>query len=250
MSTVTLQLGQCGNQMGAELFTALGEEAFGAGGERTAAAFFRADAGGQQRARALLLDMEPKVVGASLLAPRAARAAWRYSERATVLQQSGSGEGWKGEMKLCVPLAPSCPLSGREHALSLTLPPLAGNNWALGYHRHGASHAAAAVELARREVERCDAFGGFLLLQSLAGGTGAGFGSRVAEAVRDEFASAFCISAAVWPYEAGEVATQAINCVLSVHALLGACDGVVLLRNEDLAATCQVMDYKCWGWKG
>lgn len=56
--------------------------------------------------------------------------------------------------------------------------------------------------------------GGFLLLQSMAGGTGAGLGTYVADALREEGfgggggAGAPCINACVWPYESGEVIVQ------------------------------------------
>lgn len=119
-------------------------------------------------------------------------------------------------------------------------PPHAGNNWALGYHQHGARCAEAAVERARREVERCDQFGGFVLLQSLAGGTGAGFGSRIAHELCDHMPSAPRLSCAVWPYETGEVIVQAYNALLSVEMLYSVCDGVLLLQNEELHATCAV----------
>lgn len=96
------------------------------------------------------------------------------------------------------------------------------------------------IDLARRETERCDRFGGFLLMQSLAGGTGAGFGSRVAEELRDAFPSAFQLSHSVWPYESGEVIVQAYNALLTVQALLAACDGVILVQNEALHSICTV----------
>ena len=78
------------------------------------------------------------------------------------------------------------------------------------------------------------------MLQSLAGGTGSGFGSRIAEAIREEFPSTFLISQAVWPYESGEVVVQAYNSMLTMKSLLSTCDGVILVQNEDLHATCQV----------
>ena len=57
-----------------------------------------------------------------------------------------------------------------------------GNNWARGYNTYGTQVRDAALELARRETEACDHLGGFLLMQSMAGGTGAGLGAYVAQA--------------------------------------------------------------------
>ena len=98
----------------------------------------------------------------------------------------------------------------------------------------------AVIDRLRSEVEHCDHFGGLLLLQSLAGGTGAGLGSRVAEEMSMHFPSALQLSYAVWPYDSGEVLVQAYNTLLSVNKLLATCDGLILTRNEDLAATCAV----------
>ena len=44
-----------------------------------------------------------------------------------------------------------------------------------------------------------------LLLQSLAGGTGSGAGTRITEAVRDCFPSAYILNGVVWPSSSGEV---------------------------------------------
>jgi tubulin delta len=92
----------------------------------------------------------------------------------------------------------------------------------------------------RAEVEQCDFFGGVLLLQSLAGGTGAGFGSRVAEEISTHFPSSLQLSYAIWPYDSGEVLVQAYNTLLSINKLLDTCDSVIIAKNEDLHATCTV----------
>jgi tubulin delta len=54
------------------------------------------------------------------------------------------------------------------------------------------------MALLRREAERSD-FGvsSFLLLQSLAGGTGSGVGARVSELLRDEFGNRSVIANAL-----------------------------------------------------
>eukprot|EP00957_Ditylum_brightwellii_P166973 12710999-Ditylum_brightwellii.AAC.1 len=49
----------------------------------------------------------------------------------------------------------------------------------MGYHTYGRRHLPDVAELIRREVERCDHMGGLLLLQSMAGGTGAGERKRL-----------------------------------------------------------------------
>lgn len=49
---------------------------------------------------------------------------------------------------------------------------------------------------------------GFLLLQSMAGGTGAGVGTYIATALRDEYPVTHALNCCVWPYESGEVIVQ------------------------------------------
>lgn len=57
-----------------------------------------------------------------------------------------------------------------------------GNNWAYGYYGRkgemeggrGEALSERVCEAVRRVVERCDRFSGFLMLHSIAGGTGSG----------------------------------------------------------------------------
>lgn len=65
------------------------------------------------------------------------------------------------------------------------------------------------MEAVRREAERADHVAGLVLLQSLAGGTGSGFGSRIAEEIADAMPTALRLSCAVWPHASGEVVVQA-----------------------------------------
>ena len=218
-SVVTVQLGQCGNQVGAELFDTLSAE-IDAHPPRDRAgirrAFFRephrdehdADVSGASTsymapvARAVLIDMEPKVVQASLRrARRTGR--WRYDGDRTLAFQSGSG-----------------------------------NNWARGYHTYGDAVRHDVLDLVAKEAEACDHVGGFMLMQSMAGGTGAGLGARVAEALRDEYPTATLMNHCVWPYESGEVIVQAYNTLLTLSSLLDSSDGVTVVQNEELHQTC------------
>lgn len=60
----------------------------------------------------------------------------------------------------------------------------------------------------RLESEQCDHLGGFFMLQSMAGGTGSGLGTRVAEALRDSYGKSLLLNQCVWPYDSGEVIVQ------------------------------------------
>ena len=149
--------------------------------------------------------MEPKVVHSSLR--RAKRTGqWRYDPGGTLAFQSGSG-----------------------------------NNWARGYNTYGAQVRETALELARRETEACDHMGGFLLMQSMAGGTGAGLGAYLAQALRDEYPAASLVNHCVWPYESGEVIVQAYNTLLTLSALLEVSDGITVVQNEHLHSACKTL---------
>lgn len=173
-------------------------------------------------ARAVLVDMEPKVVNTAISTANSSPSDWCYAPRCSYAEQSGSG-----------------------------------NNWARGHNLYGPKHADAICELVRREVtqnalasmtvssfaprrtcstglntlhacailyqrdwfactldeivqpnnlrqcgcvqaEEADYLGGFLLLQSMAGGTGAGLGTYAAEALRDAFPASFLMNLCIW----------------------------------------------------
>jgi hypothetical protein len=68
------------------------------------------------------------------------------------------------------------------------------------------------MEMIRKEVSYCDNFGGFLVLLSLAGGTGSGLGKSIVfpkisytcigtyitELLRDEYPNSFIVNLPVW----------------------------------------------------
>ncbi|KAF8067211.1 TUBD1 [Scenedesmus sp. PABB004] len=150
-----------------------------------------------------MADMEPKVI---------------YSARQ---RAAASAHGWA--------YAPGCAAAGQSGS---------GNNWALGHNRYGPAMVPAVLELVRRQVEACDVFEGFLMLQSMAGGTGAGAGTCLAEALVDEHGGAHMLNCCVWPYASGEVTVQPYNTLLTMSALVELSSGVLLLQNEALHATC------------
>ena len=150
---ITIQIGQCGNQVGAALFDALADEALDetrAHHRATFERFFRLGGGNHTEqapiARAVLIDMEPKVIQSCLDSPRQ----FRYDAARTFARQSGSA-----------------------------------NNWAFGYHVHGPASRDAILDRMRREAECADRLTGFLALHSLAGGTGSGVGTRAITSVHE-----------------------------------------------------------------
>lgn len=220
MSVITLQLGQCGNQIGRQLFTTLQEDALGTLKEGASDAycnvslerFFDArdacrrgsarSSNSTLQARAVLVDMESKAVQQTLL--KAEKVGhWTYDRSCAYVQKRGSG-----------------------------------NNWASGYYSRGPSSADIILEMIRSQAERCDYLSGFLILMSVAGGTGSGVGSYLTERLRDEYSTNTIMNVVVWPYASGEVIVQDYNALLTTKHLQESSDAVIILQNDQLHEAC------------
>ncbi|KAM9176766.1 tubulin delta chain isoform 2-T2 [Mergus octosetaceus] len=179
MSLVTVQLGQCGNQIGREVFNAICSDVYGTHGlcskrenesyhDACKERFFIEAESGVPVARAVLVDMEPKVISQTL-SIAAKSGYWKYDDHSHFCQKQGSG-----------------------------------NNWANGYTVHGPRHKEAIMNLVQKEAEKCDRLGGFFTIMSMAGGTGSGLGAFVTQCLRDAFPSSFILNHVIWPYGTGE----------------------------------------------
>lgn len=211
MSVVTVQVGQCGNQLGASLFQALHEHSAAAvatttpenisssthdaDASTTASTTYNAAASACRRsffrnngtmARAVIVDTEPKVIqrivtedssnsSIGTQRPRSKKIGSNYGAKSSTsrggeARHGGGGgdgaHGWSYDSGTQV----CCHAQGG-----------AANNWAYGYHGHGAKFAEACLEGVRREVERCDRLTGLCVLHSAAGGTGSGLGTYLTE---------------------------------------------------------------------
>ncbi|GBG28338.1 Tubulin beta chain [Hondaea fermentalgiana] len=151
-------------------------------------------------ARAVLVDMEPRVVDSCV----ARRGLWRYAPGRRLTFEGGSG-----------------------------------NNWAQGFVQNGPLVASRCVEMLRREAEAADSLSGFLLMQSVAGGTGSGVGSHVTQVLRDEFPGASVANVVVWPHKLGEVVVQNYNAILTLAELQHTSHGIINLFNDEARAVCQ-----------
>ena len=219
MSVVSLQLGQCGNQIGGELFNILIEDATKLNPqfisknvdhkvnqeyeEEVVERFFTRERTGKSLyARAVMIDMESKAISQTLSEANKS-GKWTYPTGQQFCQKRGSG-----------------------------------NNWAHGFLEHGPKSAERVLEMVQREVEKCDRFGGFLILLSLAGGTGSGVGAYVTSCLRDEFPHSFILNQVVWPYGTGEVIVQNYNAILTLSHLHKFSDGIIILENDKLQSIC------------
>ncbi|XP_047565279.1 tubulin delta chain isoform X3 [Lutra lutra] len=213
MSVVTVQLGQCGNQIGFEVFDALytdshcpqglcskrENEAYQASCKER---FFSEEENEVPIARAILVDMEPKVTNQTL-SKAAQSGRWKYGQHSCFCQKQGSG-----------------------------------NNWAYGYSVHGPRHEESIMNLIQKEVEKCDSLSGFFIIMSMAGGTGSGLGAFVTQNLQDQYSNSLKMNHIIWPYETGEVIVQNYNSILTLSHLYRSSDALLVHENDAVHKIC------------
>jgi len=113
-----------------------------------------------------------------------------------------------------------------------------GNNWAVGYygnkHIREDSLLSRTMDAIQRETERCSSFSGIILIHSLAGGTGSGFGSLLHQMLRDEYPMNYILSCAIAPYDSGELPLADYNVSLCLSSVHETTDSVLLFQNDDV----------------
>ncbi|AYU83878.1 delta tubulin, putative [Leishmania donovani] len=169
--------------------------------------------------RCVLVDMEPKVIAATVQRANGQREQHESSPSSSSSPQSASRRLYS--------LAPQqCVTRGEGSA----------NNWAFGYHQQGQSRRDAIVECLRRESEQQGTVvSTFHVLHSIAGGTGSGVSCLVAEEIKTMFPRSMLLHSVVWPFRCGEVVTQWYNVVMAVSTLGGLADGVFIAYNDAIA---------------
>ncbi|CAG2179081.1 unnamed protein product, partial [Oppiella nova] len=206
---ITLQLGQCGNQIGFEFWKKLCAEhaincegllepfAKEGVGDRRDVFFYQAD-DNHYIPRAVLLDLEPRVINTIKNGPFSKL----YNHENIYLSKGGGG---------------------------------AGNNWAKGYGC-GEKLSEEVFDIIEREAEGSDSLEGFVLCHSIAGGTGSGMGSYILERLNDHFPKKLIQTYSVFPNqeEVSDVVVQPYNSLLTLKRLALNADCVVVLDNTAL----------------
>ena len=199
---ISIHTGQCGLQLGGELWKRLIEEqktaveltkdGVGSGDDLMKEVFFHQSSNGHYTPRALLLDLEPRVID-SLTKSR-------------LFEKAQAHKGNEGT----------------------------GNIWTSGY-RQGRDHSETIENMIQHEVERADSFQGFLLCHSIAGGTGSGLGSYLLETLNDEYSQKIIQTYSVFPdMENSDVVVSPYNATLALKWLIGGANTVVILDNSEL----------------
>ena len=88
--------------------------------------------------------------------------------------------------------------------------------------------------LIQKEIERIDYYTSTMMIYSLAGGTGSGFGSRVLESLRDDYSMNMIYNTVVFPSLSGENPLQQYNCMLSLSHLQDFSDGIIYFQNDKM----------------
>ncbi|XP_075228496.1 tubulin delta chain-like [Lycorma delicatula] len=208
MSHICLQFGQCGNQLGFEFFTVLYNDISSSDVgtslksnlsycSKSRQKWFRQEESGKCIARSVLIDTENKVIK-------------------NLKNQTKSNSNWKFDTSNCI--------SGNTGG--------AANNWALGYCVRGPDICENAIDVIRRECERCDRLQSILSFSSSAGGTGSGVGSYVMEKLCDELPNKCLMNFLVLPLELGETVTQNYNTLFNISKLYDKTDAIFFLEND------------------
>ncbi|XP_018336353.1 tubulin gamma-1 chain-like [Agrilus planipennis] len=205
---ITLQLGQCGNQIGFEFWKRLCaehginpegilEDFATEGVDRKDVFFYQAD-DEHYIPRAVLLDLEPRVINTIMNSPYSKL----YNQENVFLSKNGGG---------------------------------AGNNWASGYSQ-GEKLNEEIFDIIDREADGSDSLEGFVLCHSIAGGTGSGMGSNILEKLSDRFPKKLVQTYSVFPNqdEISDVVVQPYNSLLTLKRLTESADSVVVLDNTAL----------------
>lgn len=148
--------------------------------------------------RAILLDLEPRVINNILQSPYSKL----YNPENIFMSKEGGG---------------------------------AGNNWAHGYSS-GQKVSDEVLDMVDREADGSDSLEGFMMMHSIAGGTGSGMGSYLLEALNDRYPKKILQTYSVFPNseEISDVVVQPYNSLLSLKRLTLNADSVVVVDNGAL----------------
>jgi hypothetical protein len=197
---ITLQAGQCGNSVGQQFWQQLCQEHginkdgnledFATeGGDRKDVFFYQSD-DTRYIPRAILLDLEPRVLHSIQASPYKNI----YNPENFYIHKDGTG---------------------------------AGNNWGMGYSMGEQVHEDI-LDMIDREADGSDSLEGFMMLHSIAGGTGSGLGSYMLERLNDRFPKKLIQTYSVFPNtQDGDIVVQPYNSLLSMRRLTQNADSVV-----------------------
>ncbi|KAI5192535.1 tubulin gamma [Nematocida minor] len=204
---ITLQVGQCGNQIGSEFWEKVCKEhGLSNSGEVLQQrsndrkdAFFYESYDGRYFPRGILIDLEPRVISSVT------------NEKPHLFSPENVWVGAESRG--------------------------AGNVWSSGYQQ-GKENRESLLEIIQKESESSDFLDGFMLFHSVGGGTGSGLGSYLLEEIRDCMPKTSIFTVSIFPNntEVSESVVQPYNTVLTLHRLMQQTDGVIAMDNGSLTS--------------
>lgn len=206
---VTVQFGQCGNQIGFEFWKQLCEEHGIApdgmlldkveeGLDRKDVFFYQAD-NDNYIPRSVMVDLEPRVI----TTVQNSEYKNLFNSENFYISKDGGG---------------------------------AGNNWASGFTQAN-KHHKNIMEIIDREVEYADSLEAFTVCHSTAGGTGSGLGSYFLEKLADDYPKKLVQTYSVFPnssHESSDVVVGPYNTILTMKRLIEYADATIVLDNTAL----------------
>jgi len=206
---ITIQIGQCGNQIGTEFWKKLRiEHGIGKDGKLESFVksqyadrkdiFFNIAGDNHYVPKAILIDLEPRVINSIMKSDMGKL----FNKENVFIDPDGGG---------------------------------AGNNWVNGFHK-GKKYCEEISDIIDREAENSDNIEAFMICHSVAGGTGSGVGSFIHEEINDRYPKKFLQTCCVLPNidESSDVVVQPYNTILSLKTLITNSDAVLVLDNASL----------------
>jgi len=109
----------------------------------------------------------------------------------------------------------------------------ASNNFARGYYTVGKGLIDKASDYVRKLTEDCESLQGFMIFNSVGGGTGSGFSSLLLDRLSKDFAKKTKMGFIVYPSPTtASSVVEPYNSVLSTHSMLEMTDICTVLDNE------------------
>lgn len=122
-------------------------------------------------------------------------------------------------------------ISGKEDA---------ANNYSRGHYTVGKEIVDVVLERIRKLSDNCSGLQGFLIFNSVGGGTGSGLGSLLLERLSIDYGKKSKLAFTVYPSpQVSTAVVEPYNAVLATHSLLEHTDVVVVLDNEAIYDICQ-----------
>jgi len=207
---ISLQVGQCGNQIGSKFWDVIGDEH---GIDSTGSyqgesdlqlerinVYYNEVQSGKYAPRAVLVDLDPNSMDSIKNGP----SGQLFSPDNFVIGQSGTD-----------------------------------NNWAKGHYSEGPGYADLVMDVVRREAESCDVLQGFQLSHSIGGGTGSGMGTLLNNKLSDYYGDKMRSTFSVVPSpKVSDIQLDPYSAVLSVHQLIENSHETFCLDNEALYDIC------------